>query len=160
MDTPTRQARLDIDSVGDKLRRLVDVVQAELTVREIGRKIATDTEQRLSKKQRDFILREPVQTIQQELDEDDKDDTEVGELRRRIEEAALPEEARREAERELKRLAGMQPGSPERGMLVTYLEWMGALPWSRVDGGTIDIRRARAVLDEDHFDLDKIKDRI
>src|SRR5207247_2654643 len=69
-------------------------------------------------------------------------------------------EARREAERELKRLAGMQPGSPERGMIVTYLEWMASLPWSKVDGGTIDIRRAREVLDEDHFDLDKIKDRI
>src|SRR5207253_1315271 len=81
-------------------------------------------------------------------------------LRRRLEEAALPDEARREAERELKRLTGMQPGSPERGMVITYLEWMVSLPWNKVDGGTIDIRRAREVLDEDHFDLDKIKDRI
>jgi ATP-dependent Lon protease len=160
MDTATRQALLEIDSVGDKLRRLVDVVQADLTVREIGRKIATDTEQRLSKKQREFILREQVKTIQKELDENGEDDIEVGELRRRVEEAGLPDEARREAERELKRLAGMQPGSPERGMLVTYLECMASLPWSKADGGTIDIRRAREVLDEDHYDLDKIKDRI
>src|SRR5215470_2760221 len=160
MDTATRQALLEADSVGDKLRKLVDVVQGELNVREIGRKIATDTEQRLSKKQREFILREQAKTIQKELGEDGEDDTEVGELRRRIEEAGLPEEARREAERELKRLAGMQPGSPERGMIVTYLEWVASLPWSKVDGGTIDIRRAREVLDEDHYDLDKIKDRI
>jgi ATP-dependent Lon protease len=160
MDTATRQALLETDSVGDKLRKLVDVVQGELNVREIGRKIATDTEQRLSKKQREFILREQAKTIQKELGEDGEDDTEVGELRRRIEEAGLPEEARREAERELKRLAGMQPGSPERGMIVTYLEWVASLPWSKVDGGTIDIGRARAVLDEDHYDLDKIKDRI
>jgi ATP-dependent Lon protease len=160
MDTAARQALLETDSVADKLRRLVDVLQNELTIREIGRKIATDTEQRLSKKQREFILREQAKTIQKELGEDEGDDTDVGELRRRIEAAGLPDEARREAERELKRLAGMQSGSPERGMVVTYLEWMAALPWSRVDGGTIDIRRAREVLDEDHFDLDKIKDRI
>jgi ATP-dependent Lon protease len=160
MDTAARQALLEMDSVADKLRRLVEVVQGELSVREIGRKIASDTEQRLSKKQREFILREQAKTIQKELGEDGEDDTEVGELRRRIEEAGLPDEPRREAERELKRLAGMQPGSPERGMVVTYLEWIASLPWSKTDGGTIDIRRARAVLDEDHYDLDKIKDRI
>ena len=160
MDTATRQALLEMDSVAEKLRRLVDIVQSDLSVREVSRKITSDTEQRLSKKQREFILREQVKTIQKELDEDGEDDTEVGELRRRIEEAGLPDEARREAERELKRLAGMQPGSPERGMLVTYLEWMASLPWSKADGGTIDIRRAREVLDEDHYDLDKIKDRI
>ena len=160
MDTTTRQALLELDSVGEKLRRLVDIVQGDLTVREIGRKIASDTEQRLSKKQREFILREQAKTIQKELGEDDDDDTEIGELRRRIEEAGLSDEARREADRELKRLAGMQPGSPERGMIVTYLEWVASLPWSKVDGGTIDIRRAREVLDEDHYDLDKIKDRI
>jgi ATP-dependent Lon protease len=160
MDTAARQALLETDSVGDKLRRLVDVLQGELTVREIGRKIASDTEQRLSKKQRDFILREQAKTIQKELGEEGDDDSEVTELRRRIEEAGLPDEARREAERELKRLTGMQPGSPERGMVISYLEWVASVPWSKADGGTIDIRRAREVLDEDHFDLDKIKDRI
>ena len=160
VDTATRQALLETDSVVDKLRRLVDILQNDLSVREIGRKIASDTEQRLSKKQREFILREQAKTIQKELGEDGEDDTEVGELRRRIEEAGLPDEARREAERELKRLASMQPGSPERGMVVSYLEWVAALPWSKVDGGIIDIRRAREVLDEDHYDLDKIKDRI
>jgi ATP-dependent Lon protease len=160
MDTPTRQALLETDAVADKLRRLVDVLQSELSVREIGRKIASDTEQRLSKKQREFILREQAKTIQKELGEDGDDDSDVGDLRRRLDEAGLPEDARREADRELKRLAGMQPGSPERGMVITYLEWMASLPWKKVDGGSIDIRRARAVLDEDHYDLDKIKDRI
>src|SRR5437868_3101136 len=160
MDTATRQALLEADSVAEKLRRLVDVLQNELAVREIGRKITSDTEQRLSKKQREFILREQAKTIQKELGEDGGDDSEVTDLRRRLEEAGLPDEARREAERELKRLTGMQPGSPERGMVITYLEWMASLPWNKVDGGTIDIRHAREVLDEDHFDLDKIKDRI
>ena len=160
MDTAARQALLEMDSIADKLRRVIDVLQSELTVREIGRKIATDTEQRLSKKQREFILREQAKTIQKELGEDGDDDSDVTELRRRIDEAGLPEEARREAERELKRLAGMQPGSPERGMIVTYLEWLASLPWTTMSGGSIDIRRAREVLDEDHYDLDKIKDRI
>ena len=159
-DTASRQALLEMDSVAEKLRRLVDVLQNELAVREIGRKITSDTEQRLSKKQREFILREQAKTIQKELGEDGGDDSEVTDLRRRLEEAGLPDEARREAERELKRLTGMQPGSPERGMVITYLEWMASLPWNKADGGTIDIRRAREVLDEDHFDLDKIKDRI
>src|SRR5256712_13167210 len=160
MDTAARQVLLETDSVADKLRRLVDVVQSELSVREIGRKIASDTEQRLSKKQREFILREPAKTIPKELGEDGGGDSEVTELRRRIEEAGLPDEARREAERELKRLAGMQPGSPERGMVLAYLEWMASLPWSKTDGGTIDIRPARGGLDEGHFDLATIKDRI
>jgi ATP-dependent Lon protease len=160
MDTAARQTLLEADSVADKLRRLVDLLQSELSVREIGRKIASDTEQRLSKKQREFILREQAKTIQKELGEDGDDDSEVTELRRRIEEAGLADDARREAERELKRLAGMQPGSPERGMVVSYLEWMASLPWKKTDGGSIDIRRAREVLDEDHYDLDKIKDRI
>src|SRR5204863_4909819 len=136
MDTAARQALLENDSMADKLRRLVDLLQAELTVREIGRKIASDTEQRLSKKQREFILREQAKTIQKELGEDGGDDSEVTDLRRRLEEAALPDEARREAERELKRLTGMQPGSPERGMVITYLEWMVSLPWNKADGGT------------------------
>jgi ATP-dependent Lon protease len=84
----------------------------------------------------------------------------VADLRRRIEEAGLSEEARREAERELSRLAGIPEASPEHGMIVTYLEWLASLPWSKLSGGTIDIHRSRQVLDEDHYDLEKIKERI
>ena len=84
----------------------------------------------------------------------------VNELRRRIEAAGLPEEARREAERELTRLATVPPMSPERGMIVTYLEWMASLPWTKLTGGAIDIRRAREALDEDHFGLEEVKERI
>ena len=160
LDVPARQALLELDGVSDKLRRLVDALQAELATRELGRKITTDTEQRLSKTQREFLLREQLRTIQKELGEEDGADTEVAELRGRLAEARLPDEARREADRELGRLASMPTGSPERGMVVSYLEWMASLPWSAMDGGTIDIGRAREVLDEDHFDLDKIKDRI
>jgi len=161
LDMAARQELLEMDPVTAKLRRLIDLLQREVAVRELGRKITTDTEERLSKKQREYYLREQLRSIQRELGEDDGGgDSQVVELRRRIEEAGLPDEAKREAERELGRLAGLSPASPEHGMIVTYLEWMASLPWSKLGGGSIDIHRARQVLDEDHFDLEKIKDRI
>jgi ATP-dependent Lon protease len=160
LEMAARQELLELDPVPAKLRRLIDLLQRELAVRELGRKITTDTEERLSKKQREYYLREQLRSIQQELGENEGGEGDVAELRRRIEEAGLPDEARREAERELTRLAGIPPSSPEHGMIHTYLEWMASLPWSKLSGGTIDIHRARQVLDEDHFDLEKIKDRI
>ena len=160
LDVPARQELLEMDVLPVKLRRVVDVLQRELAVRELGRKITSDTEERLSKKQREFYLREQLRSIQQELGDEDAGGSQVAELRRRIEEGGLPDEARREADRELQRLAGLSPASPEHGMILTYLEWMASLPWSKLAGGSIDVGRARAVLDEDHFDLEKVKDRI
>jgi ATP-dependent Lon protease len=160
LDVAARQELLEMDAISAKLRRVVDALQRELAVRELGRKITTDTEERLSKKQREFYLREQLRSIQRELGDEEAGDTQVSDLRRRIEEGGLPDEARREAERELRRLAGLSPASPEHGMIVTYLEWMASLPWSKLGGATIDVRRARQVLDEDHFDLEKVKDRI
>ncbi|MGQ0592406.1 MAG: LON peptidase substrate-binding domain-containing protein [Gammaproteobacteria bacterium] len=139
LEVAVRQELLERDPVTAKLRRLIDLLQREVAVRELGRKITTDTEERLSKKQREFYLREQLQSIQRELGEDAGDDSGATELRRRIEEASLPDEARREAERELGRLAGISPSSPEHGMIRTYLEWMGTLPWSKLGGETIDI---------------------
>jgi ATP-dependent Lon protease len=160
LDIAARQEVLELDPLPAKMRRLVDLLQRELAVRELGKKITTETEERLSKKQKDFYLREQMRSIQQELGDEDTDDGGVAELRKRIEEAGLPDEAKREAERELSRLAGISAASPEHGMIVTYLEWMASLPWTKLSGGTIDVPRARQVLDEDHFDLEKIKDRI
>src|SRR5215469_9957946 len=160
LDAAARQQILEMDAVGDKLRRLVDLLQRELAVRELGRKITSETEERLTKKQREYYLREQLRSIQRELGEEEGSSTEVAELRRRLEEAGLPEEARREVDRELTRLGGLSPASPEHGMIVTYLDWVASLPWSKLTGGTIDIARARQVLDEDHYDLEKIKDRI
>jgi ATP-dependent Lon protease len=160
LDALARQELLEIDPLTAKLRRLVDLLQRELAVRELGRKITTETEEKLTKKQREYYLREQLRSIQKELGEEEGGGSEVAELRRRIEEAGLPDEARREAERELSRLAGLSPASPEHGMVINYLEWMASLPWKKLAGGAIDIHRARQVLDEDHFDLDKVKDRI
>ncbi|HXG04897.1 MAG TPA: endopeptidase La [Candidatus Binatia bacterium] len=160
LDVAARQELLELEPAAAKLRRLLDRLQRELAVRELGRKITSETEERLSRRQREYYLREQLRSIQRELGEDVEGDGQVAELRRRIEEAGLPEEARREVERELARLAGIPAASPERGMIVTYLDWMASLPWSRLTGGAIEIPRARQVLDEDHYDLEKVKDRI
>ncbi len=153
-----RQELLELDSVEAKLRKLIDFIQHEIAVRELGRKIAEETEQRLSKSQREYFLREQLRSIQKELGEGEGE--EVAELRRKLEEAGLPPEAKAEADRELERLALLPPGSPEQGMIRTYLDWMANLPWQKLSGSAIDISRARTVLDEDHYDLEKIKDRI
>jgi ATP-dependent Lon protease len=160
LDAPVRQEILELDPVMAKLRRLVDLLQRELAVRELGRKITTETEEKLTRKQREYFLREQLRSIQKELGEEEEGGGEKAELRRRLEEAGLPDEARREADRELGRLANLSPASPEHGMIVTYLEWMASLPWARLAGGDIDIGRAGQVLDEDHFDLEKVKERI
>ncbi|HEV8306969.1 MAG TPA: endopeptidase La [Methylomirabilota bacterium] len=159
-EIPLRQEVLELDPVDAKLRRLVDLLQRELAVRELGRKITTETQERLSKTQREFYLREQLRSIQKELGENEEGGGETAELRRRVEAAGLPEEARREAERELARLASIPSASPEHGIVHTYLEWLASLPWNALSGGTIDLERTRQVLDEDHYDLDKIKERI
>jgi ATP-dependent Lon protease len=154
-----KQEILEADSTLTKLRRLVELLQHEITVQELERKITTETREQLSKSQRDYMLREQMKTIQRELGETEED-SEVGELRKKMEEAQLPPDVRKEAERELGRLAQMQPGSPEYGMIRTFLEWLVALPWSKTTGGPIDIEASRRILDEDHYDLEKIKERI
>jgi ATP-dependent Lon protease len=159
LEPAVRQEILETDPVDAKLRRLVDLLQRDLAVRELGRKITTETQERLSKTQREYYLREQLRSIQKELGEGEEAD-ESAELRKRIEAANLPEEARREAERELTRLTSVPAASPEHGIIRTYLEWMADLPWNRASGGAIDVARARRVLDEDHYDLEKVKDRI
>src|SRR5262249_34784833 len=154
LDAAARQQILEMDAVGDKLRRLVDLLQRELAVRELGKKITSETEERLTKKQREYYLREQLRSIQRELGEEEDSSTEVAELRRRLEEAGGG------VARGLRRPGGLPAASPEHGMIVTYLDWVASLPWSKLTGGTIDIARARQVLDEDHYDLEKIKDRI
>ena len=162
LEPDVRQEILELDPVEAKLRRLVDLLQRELAVRELGQKITTETQERLSKAQREFYLREQLRSIQTELGEKGEADAtdETAELRRQIEAAHLPEEARTEAERELRRLAGMATTSPEYGLTRSYLEWMASLPWTTLTGGEIDVAQTQRVLDEDHYDLEKVKERI
>ena len=160
IDLPTRQQILELDSVEAKLRRLVDLLQHELAVRELGKKITAETKEQMSKAQRDYFLREQMKSIQRELGEESPELAEVRELRERLEKVALSEEARKEAVRELERLAQLPPASPEHGIIRSYLDWLLSLPWQKRTGAPIDVRRAREILDEDHYDLEKVKDRI
>ena len=156
---PVRQELLELDQVDAKLQQLVELLQHELAVRELGQKITSETRERMTKAQREYFLREQLRAIRKELgDEDENED--ISTLRRRIEEAGLPEEPRREAQRELDRLSNVPPASPEHGIIRTYLDWMASLPWNTLTGGEIDVPMARTILDEDHYDLEKIKDRI
>jgi ATP-dependent Lon protease len=159
VDGAARQEILELEPVEAKLRRLIELLQREESVRELGQRIAAETQGRLTQTQREYYLREQLRSIQQELGEGGED-PEIAELRAKIAAANLPQEVRREAERELERIASIPPASPEHGIVRTYLDWIANLPWDAVSGGEIDLARARAVLDEDHYDLEKIKDRI
>jgi ATP-dependent Lon protease len=160
MEITVRQELLELDTVADKLKRLINLVQQELAVRELQQQIASDAQAKISKTQREYILREQLKSIQQELGEEDADRAEVQELRQQLEAANLPAEARKEAFRELSRLERLPAISPEYGMIRTYLDWMVSLPWHTTTGAEIDLTHASQILDQDHYDLERIKDRI
>ncbi len=160
LSSAVRQEILEADTSAAKLKSLVELLQHETVVQELQRKITTETKEQLSKSQRDFMLREQMRTIQRELGESDSQNVEARELREKLEPAQLPPEARKEAERELGRLEQMPSGSPEYGMIRSFLEWLLAVPWAKTSGGAIDIGKSRAILDEDHYDLETIKERI
>ncbi len=158
--TTVRQELLELDPVSAKLQREVELLQHETAVRRVMQKITTETTVEMSRAQRDHILRKQMESIQRELGVMDPERAESRELRDRFAALPLPEEARKEVDRELDRLERTPAASPEHGMLRTYLDWMLKLPWGKITGGRIDVKRTRTVLDEDHHDLDKIKQRI
>ena len=127
---------------------------------QLGSKIQSQVESEIDKGQREYFLRQQLKAIQEELGEGDEQQAEINELRERIEEAGLPEEAQKAAERELSRLEKLPPVAAEYGVIRTYLEWLVDLPWSKETEDNLDIGHAREVLDEDHYDLEEVKDRI
>src|ERR687888_499676 len=160
MDLALRQEILELNPVSAKLQRLTRFLVREIEVLEVGRRIQGQAREEIDKTQREYILREQLRAIQRELGEEDEQQAEVKELRSRLDEAGLPPEVRKQADRELSRLEKLPPVSPEHSVIRTYLDWIASLPWSTSTGAEIDVRRARQVLDEDHYDLEKIKDRI
>ena len=160
MEAEERQQLLEVDSVTQKLRELNAFITKELDVLELGRKIQTDVQDEMSKSQREYFLREQMKAIQKELGEDSETETEVRELREKIESSGMPEEAEKEARRELDRLSKLPPAAAEYGVIKTYLDWLTSMPWNVTTEGEIDIKKAREILDEDHYGLDRIKDRI
>jgi ATP-dependent Lon protease len=160
MEPEERQQLLELDSVQEKLRALNAFIAKELEVLELGKKIQSDVQEELGKSQREYYLREQMKAIQRELGEGSETEAEVTELRQKVEESGMPEEAAKEARRELDRLSKLPPAAAEYGVIKTYLDWLVTLPWNKSTEGEIDIAKARQILDEDHYDLEKIKDRI
>ena len=154
------QNLLEIDSLEDKLRHLMALLGKELEVLELGRKIQTEAQSGMEKVQREYFLREQLKAIQRELGESDEQTAEVEEFRERIMAAGMPEEAQKEGLRELERLSRLPSAAAEYGVIRTWLDWLTSLPWSQRSEDKLDISNARAVLDEDHYGLKDIKERI
>lgn len=155
-----KQEILEILTVKQRLQKLTVLLTKELEVLELGKKIQTDVKEGIDKTQREYYLREQLKAIQKELGEKDEKSLEIEEYRKKIVELKLPPAAAKEAERELDRLARMSPSSPEYTVALSYLDWLTELPWAIQTEDNLDIAAAAKVLDEDHFDLEKVKKRI
>jgi len=161
LSTLVRQELLETASVRRRLETLIRELTKELEVLELRNKIHEQVQEQVSQSQREYLLREQMKAIQKELGESEDGQAEVDELRKKMDESGMPAEARKECERELKRLQKMTPASAEYMVARTYLDWMTTLPWAKSSGASeIDIAKGQAILDEDHYDLEKVKQRI
>lgn len=160
MEIEDAQAILELDSTMEKLHKLVSILAREGEVLELGQKIQNEARNEIEKVQREYYLREQLKAIQKELGEGDETVVEVEEFRKKIDEAKMPEEADKQARRELDRLAHLPTAAAEYGVIRTYLDWLVTLPWSNATEDNLDIAHARQVLDEDHYGLEDVKERI
>jgi ATP-dependent Lon protease len=160
LETADRQALLEERDTAKRMRKLTLMLTKELEVVELGHKIQSDIQREMEKNQREFYLRQQMRAIQEELGEVDPQLAEINEMREKIEAAGMPEDVKKAADRELDRLSKVPQASPEYSVIRTYLDWLITLPWSSETADHIDIKEARKILDEDHYDLEKIKDRI
>jgi ATP-dependent Lon protease len=155
-----KQKVLEIFDIKKRLKEVTRLVNHQLEILELGNKIQSQVKGDMDKRQREYYLREQLKAIKEELGEKDEAAVEVEDYRAKIEGKNLPEEARKEAERELNRLSRMHPSSAEYTVASTYLDWLTALPWHESTEDNLDIKKARQILDKDHFGLDKAKKRI
>jgi ATP-dependent Lon protease len=160
LKTEEKQQLLELDDVEKRLRAVLVILNRELEVAELGSKIQNQVQSEMESSQREYFLRQQLKAIQEELGEGDPEQAEIKELRDRANEVSLPEEARKAVDRELARLEKLPAASAEYGVIRTYLEWILSLPWDKESQDNLDLEQARKVLDEDHFDLDKVKERI
>jgi ATP-dependent Lon protease len=151
---------LERNNVKDRVQKLVEIVTRELELQEISSRIQSQVADEVGKTQRQYYLREQMKAIQKELGEEDERQQEIDELKKKIEEAGMSEEARKAAEKELDRLSKMPPQAAEYTVARTYLDWLVTLPWSVSSEDKLDVVKAKQILDEDHYDLEKVKDRI
>ncbi len=155
-----KQKILEIDDVNVRLKEVTRLVNYQLEILELGHKIQSQVKGDMDKRQREYYLRQQLEAIKEELGEKDETAVELDELRTKVQEKKLPEEAKKEADRELNRLSRMHPSSAEYTVSLTYLDWLTELPWHHSSKDTLDIKKARKILDEDHFGLEKAKRRI
>jgi ATP-dependent Lon protease len=160
LDVAQEQALLEANTESELLRLMHSYLAREVEVLEIRGKIANQAQEELGKAQRDYILREQMKQIQKELGDQEPEQAEAQLLRERVEKADLPDDVRKEAERELRRLERLPAAAPDYHVIRTYLEWVLDLPWNKGTEDNLDLNNARVVLDEDHYDLDDIKERI
>jgi ATP-dependent Lon protease len=160
LKTEEKQQLLEQAHVEARLRDLSRILNRELEVFELGTKIQSQVQSEMEKGQREFFLRQQMKAIQEELGEGDPEQAEIRELRERVETADLPEDTRKAVDRELARLERLPAAAAEYGVIRTYIDWILSLPWSQTTEDNLDLPHARQVLDEDHFDLEKVKDRI
>jgi len=160
LNTEEKQELLEERDLAKRLRRLSELLARELELISIGTRIQSQVQSEMDKGQREYFLRQQLKAIQDELGEVDEQTAEANELREQIEAAGLPEHAMKAAERELDRLEKLPPQAAEHGVIRTYLEWIATLPWSRATNDDLDLKKARRVLDRDHYDIDKVKERI
>ncbi len=158
--TADRQAILETADVRLRLEQVNRQVVRELEVQQLRSKIQTEVQDQVQQSQREYFLREQMKAIQKELGEGDETQRDTEELRKKIETAGMPEEVKTEALKELQRLARMSPAAADYSVTRNYVEWLAVLPWSRSSAQEIDLAKAETILNEDHYDLEKVKDRI
>src|SRR6202171_3881617 len=158
--TPDKQDVLETDDVRIRLDKINQHLEKELEVQQLRNKIQSEVQDRVQQTQREYYLREQMKAIQKELGEQDEGARDTEELRQKIDNAGMPDEVKKEALKELGRLARMSPMAADYSVTRNYGEWLAALPWSKTSGGEVDILKAKGILDTDHYDLKKVKDRI
>jgi len=160
LKTEEKQRLLELDDVEQRLREMLVILNRELEVAELGSKIQSQVQSEMESTQREYFLRQQLKAIQDELGEGDPEQAEIKELRDRAAEVVLPEEARKAVDRELGRLEKLPSAAAEYGVIRTYVEWILSLPWDKTTQDNLDQERAQKVLDDDHYDLEKVKERI
>ncbi len=160
LTTDDKQKLLDTPAVVARLEQLNKHLAKEIEVQQLRSKIQSEVQDQVQQSQRDYYLREQMKAIQKELGEQDEGQREVDDLREKIEAAGMPEDVKKEAMKELNRLSRMSPMAADYGLTRNYIEWLALLPWSKSSGEKIDIGKAKEILDEDHYELKKVKDRI
>jgi len=160
LSTPDKQETLETTDVRVRLEKINQHLAKELEVQQLRNKIQSEVQDRVQQTQREYYLREQMKAIQKELGEQDEGQRDTDELKQKIESAGMPDEVKKEALKELGRLARMSPMAADYSVTRNYIEWLAVLPWAKTSGGEIEILKAKEILDTDHYDLQKVKDRI